>query len=448
MSIESYLNQHFSERQISEWKATSIQEKESLILWVLKNKKIKSQEYSDWAFKQYQLPRLKMIFFEKHKPNQTLLDRYQNIWPDHVFPIKEWKEVLYLACLEPIKTFSLPQEFQWVLAPIEGLLLFKGNTTKSLSDPSDILQMPDEAESSAHSLKADSLDLGHSLSLNSSSAPSDSLNAIDFNQMTVISSEPKSQEKNKTPLKTTEVLKTKKASKNKDLLLSPSVLKKKPSNQSSSHSSAPSPQPLSIPIPNSSHSSQKSSAAVNMSLNKPISLKSPSQPSPLVKKKPSLVTSLHLPAKDISKADEHHLDDQQDQGVFDEILNRLAKIFDQNMILILKNKVLKPWKWDKSWLKQPSTHNIILLNKPSVFRIVYKSNQKYHGYVVPNPTNSDFFQTWNQGVYPEHLTILPLIKDKIIKGMLLSTTSQEKGKNLSLDKLDVLALESSEKLFV
>lgn len=449
MSIENYLNQHFgvSEQQITEWKTASTQQNESLILYVLKNKKINPQEYADWAFKQYKLPRLKIGFFKKHKLDQTLFDRYHNIWPDHVFPIKEWKGVLYLACLEPVENIDLPQESQWVLAPIEGILLFKESIARK--DPPDILQTLDEPKP-----PADSLGLDNSLSSNSSSASS--VNEIDFSQMVVRSSKPKSppesepQKENKVPLKTPKIEKA-----SQKPLFSSSLLKKK----QPASSSVPLSQPLSVSTSKLSHPSQTSSSAVKLSpsLNKPISVKplskSPTQSPPLVKnplvnvkKKPSLVISNPSHIKDISKANHQHLDSQQ--NVFDEILNCLTKMFDQSMILIFKNTVLKPWKWDKSWSKQPSTHNIILLNKPSIFQIVYKTKQKYHGYVVPNPVNDTFFQTWNQGRYPEHLTLLPLIKKEVIKGILLGMTSKEKGKALSLDKLDLLALESSEKLAI
>ena len=135
-------------------------------------------------------------------------------------------------------------------------------------------------------------------------------------------------------------------------------------------------------------------------------------------------------------------DTQEEKNIYDDILKSSSELFDQNMILLVKNAILRPWRWDKSWTKQSSTQTMIILNKPSIFQIVYKTKQKYHGYVVVNDINDAFFKTWNEGRYPEHVTILPLIKNKSIKGMLLGATSTKKGELLSLDPFRYSCLRS------
>ena len=83
----------------------------------MKNKKINPQEYHQWAFQHYKIPRLKVTFFQKNKINKDLLDRYTEVWPDHVVPIKEWKGTLYLACLEPVPSLQIEQKNPMDISP-------------------------------------------------------------------------------------------------------------------------------------------------------------------------------------------------------------------------------------------------------------------------------------------------------------------------------------------
>lgn len=313
-------SKHFniSDEQLSKWRQHALTQKESLILWVLKNKKINPRAYEDWAFQKYKIPRLKVTYFQKNKLNKTLLGRRSPSWPDHVLPIKEYKGTLYLTCLHPVSDLKVQGQVQWILSPVEGILLWQKQRLHSTSQNTSL--------SNVYPLHAPS-----------SQNPSNPI-------------------------------------------LKPSVPKH--------HTSSP-----------------------------------------------------------ISKETNQngHFQGVSQEG-YKDVLKNLAEYFDQNMILLIKNTVLRPWKWDQSWVKNASVHHVIPLNKPSIFHIVYKTKQKYHGYVIVNPTNDDFFQTWNQGRYPEHVTILPLIQNKKIIGMLLGGTSTKKGKDLSLEQLDILALRAAEKI--
>ena len=369
--IEYHLNQYFNipESQITEWKETSAQQNESLILWILKNKKIDTKKYEDWSFKYYKIPRLKMSYFQKHTLDQSFFTQYQINWPDHVFPLKKWKGVLYLTCLEPVKDINISEEIQWVLAPIEGILFWK----------KDIKSTSNVAPNAASSIN--------------------DLNAIDLGSINLSPS--------KKPVETT-----------------------------------------TTPLQTSASAHNKTTTVLKTtSMHKPIS-------KPAIPSQKQSLPVIKIKSNTSQVSESYHKESTTTQGqptqkdIYDVILNRLSVMFDQSMILMFKNSILKPKKWDSSWNKEPSTHNVILLNKPSVFQIVYKTKQKYHGYIAPSTVNDIFFQTWNMGKYPEHLTLLPLIKKNtsVISGMLLGTASKEKGETLSSDKLDILALEASEKL--
>ncbi len=441
--IESHLNQYFGipSSQIIEWRNASAQESESLILWILKNKKVDTKKYEDWSFKYYKIPRLKMNYFKKHPLDQSLLTQYHITWPDHVFPLKKWKGVLYLACLEPVKEINISEELQWVLAPIEGILSWKAKIQTTASNVSN----------DAHpTTNFKSIDFG-SIHLSSSEKPVEKtasptqapttppkkdMKDFTFDKMSV--PPPRTEELEKTKHTATEKL-----SENQINTVSLSLFKKKKSNQTH--------HPLNSPTDTSKASSHNNipTSLKTTSIHKPIPSALPKeqkQPLPVIKinSKPN--------ALQISKIHHNEGTMKQDhlaqEDIYDVILNRLSVMFDQSMILMFKNSILKPKKWDSSWVKDPSTHNVILLNKPSVFQIVYKTKQKYHGYVAPCAVNDIFFKTWNMGRYPEHLTLLPLIKRNTtaVTGMLLGATSKEKGDSLLLDKLDILALEASQKL--
>ena len=429
MSIENYLTPHFkiSEQEIAEWKASAAQANESLIFWILKNKKINSDKYSEWSFKKYKLPRLKISFFQNHKVNKTFLEKYSHLFPEHVLPIKEWKDVLYLTCLEPVYGLDIPQEYQWILVPIEGILLWKNSySAKDTTSSISISQIPYPALTKTKESKE-----SHKTQMNQTE-----LEDINFSQINV-SSKKVSQETNTVIEKTKNTQITPQMKKNS---VSSSLLKT--SNKVSSSSTK---EPYSSSV--KTNESQKKSSAMPKS---PVTTKKISPalqitpPSFLQKKSP--VTTEDSSSK-INPHNGKKFESQEHTEICRYVLNCMDSLFDKSMILILKDRILKPWKWDTSWPKQPSTHNVILLNKPSVFRIVYKTKQKYHGYVVPNPVNDTFFQVWNKGKYPEHLSLLPLMtKEKVIKGMLLGITSKSKGKMILLDKLDILAIDAFEKV--
>ena len=439
--IESHLNQYFgiSNSQISEWKNASNQQNESLILWILKNKKVDIKKYEDWSFKYYKIPRLKISYFKKHTLDQSLLNQYHINWPDHVFPLKKWKDVLYLACLEPVKDINISEELQWVLAPTEGILLWKTNiknTTSSVANDTPSITNLKSVDFGAIKFSSSEKPIEKTTSPSKTSSQKD-MKDFKFDKISI---PPPKLEKSEKPKHTA----TEKLSQNQQNTISLSLFKQKKSNQTHALNS-PTTTPNVSPK-NNTTTLLKTTATYKPIPKPPVFPKENKQSLPIIKinSKPN-TPQIPKAHHDESTMKQDHL---VKKDIYDVILNCLSVMFDQSMILMFKNSILKPKRWDSSWNKDPETHNVILLNKPSVFQIVYKTKQKYHGYVAPSAVNDIFFKTWNMGRYPEHLTLLPLIKKNTtaITGMLLGATSKEKGDSLLLDKLDVLALEASEKL--
>lgn len=121
------------------------------------------------------------------------------------------------------------------------------------------------------------------------------------------------------------------------------------------------------------------------------------------------------------------------------IINKLKRYFDQTMILNYENGVLKPLKWDGSWAKSTHTQKAIDLKLASIFRIVHDTKTPYHGQVFPNPINDAFFQAWNKGLYPQHITICPIIENKQIVGMILGACSSLASQKFQLRHIEAIA---------
>jgi hypothetical protein len=59
------------------------------------------------------------------------------------------------------------------------------------------------------------------------------------------------------------------------------------------------------------------------------------------------------------------------------------------------------------------------LKIPSIFRIVSTTQKPYHGFVSLNDLNEAFFESWNHGQIPDHVTIVPLMDHDLVVGMLM-----------------------------
>lgn len=126
----------------------------------------------------------------------------------------------------------------------------------------------------------------------------------------------------------------------------------------------------------------------------------------------------------------------------DHILAEMKKTCEQAMLLLFHNDSLKVWRATDDWHQDKSRSDLIDLSSASIFRIVKQTKLPYHGYVVANPINDSFFQTWNKGKTPQHVTIVPVLYEQNLVGMLLGTASFEQAPKISLESLQALGLEA------
>jgi hypothetical protein len=66
------------------------------------------------------------------------------------------------------------------------------------------------------------------------------------------------------------------------------------------------------------------------------------------------------------------------------------------------------------------TGTTVDLSAPSPFRIVYRTRNDYHGHIVPCLTLEKFFAETNKSAVPPFITILPILNDHQLEGMLIA----------------------------
>ena len=109
--------------------------------------------------------------------------------------------------------------------------------------------------------------------------------------------------------------------------------------------------------------------------------------------------------------------------------------FARSMILIIKNEVAEPWKWNAGL--QPATSPLfnVDLKVQSPFYVAYRTRKSYHGPAPKSEFMTRFYQFWNRGVEFPCLNIVPLFKDDKLFGFLMA---EGEVSEIQLDKLDVL----------
>lgn len=147
----------------------------------------------------------------------------------------------------------------------------------------------------------------------------------------------------------------------------------------------------------------------------------------------------------VSKLDPIHLD--QCRSVDEagaQALLQACNIFETAMILLFKDGELLPWKWNDLFLSvkgdKPDT---IDLAEPSIFKVVFRTAKPYHGYVVTSTVNQKFFNEFYRGVLPKHATVIPIMIDGRMGGMMLGFTNSKIDYRQSLRLMERLAFDMS-----
>ncbi len=113
-------------------------------------------------------------------------------------------------------------------------------------------------------------------------------------------------------------------------------------------------------------------------------------------------------------------------------LQAFLKSFDKVMFLEWKGLYLEASKWLGNWEINPAATKKIDVSGNSIFKIPLKSTYPYHGYVVGNPINDSFFQNFNGGKTPEHISVFPVYTNEAFAGEIVCITTKAKGEKVNL----------------
>jgi hypothetical protein len=121
--------------------------------------------------------------------------------------------------------------------------------------------------------------------------------------------------------------------------------------------------------------------------------------------------------------------------------------FEHALLLMYNQAVLRPTKWSELLFSVKGDHaDAISLNGPSIFRIAARTSLPYHGYVVANPTNTEFFNAFNRGVLPKHVTVMPVMIAGQLSGMLMGISMNDVDYKGSLSAMEKIASDFSTQL--
>lgn len=422
---------------------STLQPHQSLLEVLFEKNMVDPVAYIAWAKDHFSLPVLKPAFLEQNNNVDMLLDRYKNVFPKNVIPFHEMDGVLYVMCLEPTP-FEAPQAIQYVLAPWDIIsqyavknetsvvvkaaeevphvkeetnplfkdlgastpskidefnfqdLAVKDGESSQPADPSDIGEVKlEEKDEIPAGLDFPPNPTGEESFVSDQPVTSVDLNSFKFEGLVPVKDEPKGE----TKLTGT-------------VVSANDVIAKHPPKPK--QASAPQPPPDTAPVPTAAPTAPATTAPVAQA-----------KPAPHAK-----------PATPITPGPQ--LSDNASPQ-FEGILNSMKKYFEKSMILLFKGNTLEPYAWDQAWTKAAHSQSAIDVSTPSVFRIVNETQHPYHGYIVPNHINDAFFNTWNNGQTPEHITICPIIHEKKIYGMILGATTKDAAKKFQLHHIQEIA---------
>ena len=123
-------------------------------------------------------------------------------------------------------------------------------------------------------------------------------------------------------------------------------------------------------------------------------------------------------------------------------IGHILKNFEQGLVLMFQGGELRPWKWTEQLLSvKGDAPDAIPLAAASIFRVAYRTCLPYHGYVAENPVNTAFFNAFTRGITPKHVTLVPVLINGELVGMLMGLASEKIDYKASLSAMEILASE-------
>lgn len=427
----------------------------SLLMFCLRSKLLPAKDYLAWAKENFQIPVLSEPFFQTHKPQIELYKKWQKIhkWSTECLPIAEWDGVLIIACLEPPENYQNTNPTVFVL------------TSHELLDQTwAIYKKSEKSQAVMAAADNDFADMT-ALAATVVASPKES-NFFGADGEIVLKDEPSLEEKSEESV-----------SEEKSEEAQLSVEGETSASPEGLFGDAPAPKMESLT--NLTKTEPITPQPMNIEVTTEISLApkpSPAAEEAAIKKGPRSVETLMMlgektsidkvppldeleevadhevqfpdkkqisPVAHVSSGDfpsapvkptmsptgtaAYYLEKVRKQGRdhFDKevitTFQQMKTFFKKSMLLAVGDKdlLIKPILWDGSFDVQTPAKLDFNLKTPSIFKIVSGTQKPYHGYVVPNDLNESFFESWNHGQIPDHVTLVPLMDGEQVVGMIM-----------------------------
>lgn len=470
---------NISMQLLSEWLNQA--GKSDLLRWALANAKINELHYLAWAKNFYGMASLKPSFFDQ-APNPQIWEKWGSYdWSASFMPVYEWESVLYIACIEKPEAHQMQMlqqlgvKYKLFLAPYSGVKKWwmimspmkpvaKQHAPAVASPKVEPVAMPKppppipkgsevpRSDSVANKPIPPNMNLDSKVADNINPFPQMKDEGVvfpNYDNKQEMPNIPKPNEDSKANLVNNPVAPTfdmdqlaksmagNQNSMNRDLNESPEGLNL---NLANVNMNVPEGLNLNAEINNSNDSSipegLHSVEEVAFKLTAPpVANSQEAFPSPVpnnVRPMQPAVNS-NVESSYGSTVAVNNID-----LLVSDALSQLLVDFDQAVVLLNEGLSLKPWRWQGNWSINATDNLQVDLLQRSIFKVVNQSKKPYNGYVVPNEINGSFFGPFLDGMYPEHCTIIPIIVNGDVLGMMMGLCNKSRGQSIDLDKFEKL----------
>ena len=463
-----------SETQLEEWKKDP--KKPPLLIWALNTKIIDPEQFKNWAYKHYSIPKLKSKFLEKiEKP---LAREYKQLLDLNILPMRKNEGILYVACVEPIKNLPVKEQIQFLVANSDDLQKAIQNTKENLDKPDE--EKEEEIEKPIdppqgmvvpknYKPNTDNIPDGLNIKLTKNLKPNkEAGNAPEGLNIKNIKIKKESTQAPDGLAVNIEKLKKNKLS-NPDLPDNLNIPGNQANRQSGSQAAEQSDKQAAeqsdkqtIEQTNKQAAEQSDKQATEQIKPNVVKLK-PKKQQKLEDRKVDHFMDKNLPKipksnvqrlrpitpksnspKAVQNTNRNIDIEKLDPEFLEEILRSLDNKFDKKILFFVQDGKLLPVHWDKSFVPK-NTKPLNTLDEPGIFRIAFRSKDKYFGEIYKNEINDLFFDGWMNGQYPSRITVLALMdenKDTVF-GLFLGVHKLE---STSLDTLDMISKDLCHKL--
>lgn len=441
----------------------------SLLMFCLRSKLIPTAEYLSWAKENFQIPVLSAKYLQIHKPQQELYKKWQKVykWSNECLPIAEWDGVLIIACLEIPANYAHANPTTFVLTSPEVLdqtwtiynksqksaasgdftdmtalaatvVASKPDSNNFLDANGELILQHDDSHDEEHSEEEISAsEEGESSEEESGESPEGMEVAIDEEAAGMpeglFGDAPAPSIGNFTSLTKTEPIAFQAMNTEVTKELSIAIEDDAPAAEIPA-AMAPKKGPrTSQPLMASLSEKTKIDDMPAMDdleevADHEVEFPNKKQISPMASASPGDFPSAPVkPTMNPGNQAAFFLEKMRKQGQdqFDKeviaTFQSMKTFFKKSMLLAIgdKDRLVKPILWDGAFdIQSPATAEFNL-KIPSIFKVVSGTQKPYHGYIVPNDLNESFFESWNHGQIPDHVTIVPLMDGDHVVGMIM-----------------------------